>query len=232
MDHPRPGALQLIGIVKQYGVYDSKRAISGIDLEVQNGEFLAIVGPSGSGKSTLLQIAGLMLMPEEGTVLLRGQEVKRMTKGTVARLRAQEIGFVFQKPNLLSEFSVLENIMVAAYMASGKRDQAALPYAKKLLIQAGLSPWEARRPHELSETQKKLACLIRALVNMPSLLLLDEPLGDLDDNSAELVCKLIDSVRGQFGTTCLAVSSGRRLAERADRILRLNEGKVTGTFSR
>lgn len=232
MDSPKPIALQLSGVVKRFGDPASKSVISGVDLEVQNGEFMAIVGPSGSGKSTLLQIAGLMLTPEEGSVTLRGQEVRRMTKGTLARLRAQELGFVFQRPNLLPDFSVLENIMAATYMTSGHSDQAALPYAKKLLIQAGLSPVETRRPHQLSETQQKLVCLIRALVNMPSLLLLDEPLSDMDDGSAETVCALVDTIRSQFGTTCLVVSSGRRLAERADRIIRLNEGRVTGHFSR
>lgn len=232
MGNNQPSALSLSGVVKSFGKNNEKRALAGIDLSFYNGEITSITGPSGAGKSTLLQIAGLMLTPDQGEVTLRERRVSEMTGATRGRYLRQELGFVFQRPALIPEFTVLENVLLSDRILNGKVEASNLPYAKKLIIEAGLSGYEAAYPWALSETQQKTVTLVRALVNMPSILLVDEPVAGMDERSAEVVIRLIWQAYEKFRTTCIMISNERILAERSDRVIELREGRVFADFRR
>lgn len=232
MGHNQPSALSLSGVVKSFGKNSEKRALAGIDLSFYNGEITSITGPSGAGKSTLLQIAGLMLTPDQGEVTIRERRVSEMTGATRGRYLRQELGFVFQRPALIPEFTVLENVLLSDRILNGKVEASNLPYAKKLIIEAGLSGYEGAYPWTLSETQQKTVTLVRALVNMPSILLVDEPVAGMDERSAEVVIRLIWQAYEKFRTTCIMISNERILAERSDRVIELREGRVFADFRR
>ncbi|MDK9711646.1 ABC transporter ATP-binding protein [Acidaminobacter sp.] len=232
MGNIQPSALSLSGVVKSFGKNNEKRALSGIDLAFADGEITSITGPSGAGKSTLLQIAGLMLTPDQGEVMVRERRVSEMTGATRGRYLRQELGFVFQRPALIPEFTVLENVLLTDRILNGKVEASNLPYAKKLILEAGLSGCEAEFPWALSETQQKTVTLVRALVNMPSILLIDEPVAGMDERSAEVMIRLIWQIHEKFRTTCIMVNNERVLAERSDRVIELREGRVFADFRR
>jgi len=232
MGSNQPSALSLAGIAKYFGKSNEKRALSGIDLTFADGEITSISGPSGAGKSTLLQIAGLMLTPDAGEIMLRERRVSEMSEATRSRYRRQEQGFVFQRPSLVPEFTVLENVLLSDRIINGKVEATNLPYAKKLMLEAGLSGCEAEYPWALSETQQKMAAMVRAMVNMPSILLLDEPAAGMDEASMEVVSRMIWQANEKFKTTCIMVNNQRRLAEQSDRVIELREGRVFADFRR
>lgn len=230
MANYQPSALSLNGVVKYFGKNHEKLALKGIDLSFADGEITSITGPSGSGKSTLLQIAGLMLTPDEGDVMLRERRVSEMSGATRGRYRRQELGFVFQRPVLIPELTVLENVLLSDQILNGKVEASNLPYAKKLILEADLSGCESLYPRDLSETRKKTVTLVRALVNMPSILLIDEPVAGMDETSAEVVSRLIWQTHEKFRTTCVMISNERSMAERSDRVIELREGRVFADF--
>lgn len=232
MGNRQPSAISLSGVVKSFGKNKEKRVLSGIDLSFADGQITTISGPSGAGKSTLLKIAGLMLTPDQGDVLVRERRVSEMTGATRGRYLRQELGFVFQRPALIPEFNVLENVLLPDRILNGKVEAAGLPYAKKLILEAGLSGFEAEYPWALSETQQKTVALVRALVNMPSIILIDEPVAGMDEHSAEVVIRLIWEVHEKFRTTCIMINNERSLAERSDRVIELREGRVFADFRR
>ena len=196
-----------------------------LDFSAEAGSCIAITGPSGSGKTTLLNIIGGLDHPDSGTVLLSDLLISGLDEEELARVRSERIGFVFQFHYLLKDFTAAENVMLPAYMKGVKR-RAAITRAKDLLGQVGLSGRIHHFPHQLSGGERQRVALARALVNEPSVLLADEPTGNLDPDHAAEVSDLIFSVRDEFGTTMIIVSHDESTAARAEKHYILEGGAL------
>ena len=214
------------GLAKSYR--DGTRVVdvlSGIDLVVEPGELVAIVGPSGSGKSTLLHVLGTLDKPDAGEVLIGGEEVASLTGTRLAAFRNRTIGFVFQFHQLLPDFTALENVMLPGRIA-GRRASELEPAAKHLLDEVGLSHRLDHFPSELSGGERQRAALCRALVLEPPLLLADEPTGNLDAESGERVLDRLFDLQARHGTTALLVTHNPDIAARCGRVLELRDGEL------
>ncbi|HSQ82423.1 MAG TPA: ABC transporter ATP-binding protein [Casimicrobiaceae bacterium] len=224
----RDRVLQLAGVRKSYGVGTAAEleVLHGIDLELARGEFAALIGPSGSGKSTLLNLIGLLDRPTAGTVRIAGAESGSLDDGQLTRLRGRSIGFVFQYHYLLPEFTALENVMMPLLAARGRPDAGMRETAAELLAQVGLAPWQHHGATDLSGGQQQRVAIARALAMKPTLVLADEPSGNLDTQSADAVFDLLRSVNEGLGTTFLIVTHDPRLAKRCDRIIELVDGRI------
>ena len=199
--------------------------LRGVDLAVQPGEIVALLGPSGSGKSTLLQAVGLLEGGFQGSIRLAGGEAAELDDDGRTRLRRELLGFVYQFHHLLPEFNALENV-VLPQLVSGAEPQAARERAEQLLGTLGLSQRLEHRPSKLSGGEQQRVAVARALANKPPLVLADEPTGNLDEHTADTVfAEFIGLVRGQ-GTAALVATHNERLAARMDRIVRLHEGRL------
>lgn len=214
------------GLAKSYR--DGTRVVdvlSGIDLVVEPGELVAIVGPSGSGKSTLLHVLGTLDKPDAGEVLIGGQEVAALTGTRLAAFRNRTIGFVFQFHQLLPDFTALENVMLPGRIA-GRSSAELEPQARHLLDEVGLSHRLDHFPSELSGGERQRAALCRALVLEPPLLLADEPTGNLDAESGERVLDRLFDLQARHGTTALLVTHNPEIAGRCGRVLELRDGEL------
>ncbi len=227
--------LRLTDVTRRYDAPDGGRAASiavlaGVSLEVQCGESLAIVGPSGSGKSTLLQIIGTLDRPSSGTVLLDGQDLGRLDEEQLAKVRNQQIGFVFQAHYLLPQCTVLENVLVPT-LAERTRDRAGAEApaarAQRLLARVGLAGRLAHRPGQLSGGERQRVAVVRALINQPQLLLADEPTGSLDQGSAQQLAQLLLELNREEGVALIVVTHARDLAQRMGRVLELKNGRLS-----
>ncbi len=200
-------------------------ALRGIDLDVPRGEYLAIMGPSGSGKSTLMNLLGLMDKPTSGEFLLNGIDISALADDDeLSRIRGVEIGFVFQNFNLLARQTALENVeLPLIYQGASAQDRSAR--ASEALRTVGLPDRMDHRPGELSGGQKQRVAVARALVTKPSLLLADEPTGNLDSRTGTEILELFDSLHGK-GNTLVVVTHDARVAARAQRVLHLKDGLV------
>lgn len=199
--------------------------LSGLDLSVTRGEFVAIVGASGAGKSTLLHLLGALDRPTAGTVALGGEEYHALNGVALASLRSRRIGFVFQFHHLLREFTALENVMLPQLIA-GMGEAAARGRAEELLAAVGLAGRMSHEPGRLSGGEQQRVAVARALANDPMLLLADEPSGNLDAHNAERLHDLFAGLARQFETAVVAVTHNPLLSQRADRILTLDEGRL------
>jgi lipoprotein-releasing system ATP-binding protein len=203
----------------------SLEVLKGIDLDLSEGEVVAIVGPSGAGKSTLLHCIGTLDAPTAGTITLTGEDVTKMAGTRLAALRNRTIGFVFQFHHLLPEFTALENVMMPGLIQGlSKRDTAAA--AAKLLAEVGLAERVTHRPGELSGGEQQRVALARALVLEPRLLLADEPTGNLDSATSSAIHDLFFEVNRSRGTTIVVVTHNASFAERMPRIVHLRDGMV------
>lgn len=202
--------------------------LEGVNLAVKKGELLAIVGTSGSGKSTLLHILGALDSPTTGTVLFNDQDVHQLSSKKQAIWRNQELGFVYQFHHLLSEFSALENVAMPLLIA-GEKIKVAQQKATALLTRVGLGNRLAHRPAELSGGERQRVAIARALINNPSLVLADEPTGNLDEKSAESVYQLISELNRELGTAFVVVTHDQKLANKLDRQLYMSSGILKGT---
>jgi lipoprotein-releasing system ATP-binding protein len=214
------------GLAKSYR--DGTRVVdvlSGIDLVVEPGELVAIVGPSGSGKSTLLHVLGTLDKPDAGRVLIGGQDVSALTGTRLAAFRNRTIGFVFQFHQLLPDFTALENVMLPGRIA-GRSSAELEPDARRLLDEVGLSHRLDHFPSELSGGERQRAALCRALVLEPPLLLADEPTGNLDAESGERVLDRLFDLQARHGTTALLVTHNPEIAGRCGRVLELRDGEL------
>ncbi|MGA8033061.1 MAG: ABC transporter ATP-binding protein [Casimicrobiaceae bacterium] len=220
--------LQLAGVRKSYaiGTAAELEVLHGIDLELARGEFAALIGPSGSGKSTLLNLIGLLDRPTAGSVRIAGEESGSLDDRQLTRLRGRTIGFVFQYHYLLPEFTALENVMMPMLAARGRPDAQMRQTAAELLAQVGLAPWQHHNANDLSGGQQQRVAIARALAMRPTLVLADEPSGNLDTQSADAVFDLLRSVNEGLGTTFLIVTHDPRLANRCDRIIELVDGRI------
>lgn len=204
---------------------DEIRVLRGVDLRLRAGETAAIVGPSGSGKSTLLHLLGGLDTPTSGTVRLAGRDVAGLREEELALLRNRFVGFVFQFHHLLRDFSALENVMIPQLIGGVSR-QAAETRARLLLEQVGLSHRTGHRTGQLSGGEQQRVAVARALANEPSLLLADEPSGNLDVDTSERLHEVLFDLVSRHGTGLVVVTHNASLARRADRVLRLTAGQL------
>ena len=219
--------LQLTGIRKSYGSGETESEIlHGIDLRLERGEFAALIGPSGSGKSTLLNLIGLLDRPSGGQLFIDGQETGQLDDTGLTRLRGQRIGFVFQHHHLISAFTALENVAMPLLVARGRPDADMFAQAGRLLDQVGLAERKQNLANQLSGGQQQRVAIARALAMSPSLVLADEPTGNLDTHSADDVFALLREVNTRLNTTFLIVTHDRRLAARCDRIIEMVDGDI------
>lgn len=210
------------GITKSFG---ELKVLKGIDIEVKEKEVVSIVGASGAGKTTLLQIIGTLDKPDDGTILFSGSDISRLKGKALANFRNRNIGFVFQFHQLLPEFTALENVCIPAYIAGkGKTDAEAR--ASELLGFLSLSGRLEHKPSELSGGEQQRVAVARALINNPSVILADEPSGNLDSENKNELHKLFFKLRDTFGQTIIIVTHDRQLANMSDRILQIKDGLI------
>lgn len=219
--------LEAEGLRKTYRGGDGApiEVLSGVDLSVSRGEFVAIVGASGSGKSTLLHLLGALDSPTSGTVRLDGQAFALQTAAELALVRNRKVGFVFQFHHLLREFTALENVMMPLLIA-GEEEERARSRAEELLAAVGLAGRMSHRPSALSGGEQQRAAVARALAADPLVVLADEPSGNLDSGNSERLHQLFARLSREFETAVVVVTHNRSLAGRADRVLSLEGGRL------
>lgn len=214
--------IQLENITKSFG---SLQVLRGIDLQIEKGEVVSIVGPSGAGKTTLLQIMGTLDAPDTGMVRIDGTEVGRMKEKELSAFRNRRIGFVFQFHQLLPEFTALENVMIPALIAGlGRRE--AQSSALEMLNLLGLADRASHKPSELSGGEKQRVAVARALINHPAVVLADEPSGSLDTHNKAELHQLFFDLRDRLGQTFVIVTHDESLAHITDRTIHLKDGAV------
>lgn len=214
--------IDLVGIKKSFGTLE---VLKGIDLHINKGEVVSIVGPSGAGKTTLLQIIGTLDRADAGSVRLNGVDVCRLKEKELSVFRNRQIGFVFQFHQLLPEFTALENVMMPALIA-GVSSVDAMKIAKDTLDFLGLSERASHKPSELSGGEKQRVAVARALINHPSVILADEPSGSLDTQNKEELHQLFFDLRDRMGQTFVIVTHDEGLASLTDRTIHMKDGKI------
>lgn len=214
--------IKLEGITKSFG---ELQVLKGIDLEINKGEVISIVGPSGAGKTTLLQIMGTLDQPDTGRIFLNTVEVSRMKEKELSAFRNKHIGFVFQFHQLLPEFTALENVMIPAFIA-GTPVGKATKRAKEILHFMDLSDRSEHKPNELSGGEKQRVAVARALINNPAVILADEPSGSLDTHNKEELHQLFFDLRDKLGQTFVIVTHDESLAALTDRTIHMVDGKI------
>lgn len=210
--------------------YDQLHVLKGVDLHIQKGEIVSIVGASGAGKTTLLQILGTLDKPtiNNGIELrINDQDILTMNDKTLSKFRNLNLGFIFQFHQLLPEFTALENVCIPAYIANKSRQETETE-AKKLLDYLGLSHRINHKPNELSGGEQQRVAVARALINKPAIIFADEPSGNLDTHSAENLHQLFFKLRDEFGQTFVIVTHNEELANMADRKLVMIDGQISG----
>ncbi|QFY07894.1 ATP-binding cassette domain-containing protein [Nonomuraea phyllanthi] len=222
MAEPSPPVIELTEVCREFPAQPPVRALDGVTLRVDRGDYLAIAGPSGSGKSTLLNVLGLLDRPSSGSYRLDGAETTALRDGARTRLRGNRIGFVFQSFHLLSHRSVVENVMLAE-IYRGQRRGGRRERALAALERVGLGHRVGFRPDLLSGGERQRAAIARALMGEPSLLLCDEPTGNLDSRNTEAVLDLFDELRGQ-GLTIVVITHEQEVGARAERRVRITDG--------
>ncbi len=220
--------ITLQGVTKRYqiGQPSESEVLHGLDLQVQRGEFIALIGPSGSGKSTLLNILGLLEPLTSGSYQLAGEAVQGLTDAELTLRRRRLLGFVFQFHHLLPAFSALENVTLPALMAEGHVSAYEQERARDLLTAVGLGHALYKRPNELSGGMQQRVAIARALIMEPPLVLADEPTGNLDSASSSEVFALLRQIHAERGTTFIIVTHDPRLAQRCDRQVELVDGRI------
>ena len=220
--------MKLIGLKDIYKIYnvggEEVRALDGVDLKINNNEYMAIMGPSGSGKSTMMNMIGCLDSPSSGLYEFEGEKVHIMDDGQLASIRNRKIGFVFQTFNLLPKASALHNVEIPLVYANIKKEKR-LKMASDALISVGLEDRMHHRPNELSGGQRQRVAIARALVNNPSIILADEPTGNLDSKSGHEIMKIFDDLH-RNGNTIILVTHEDDIAKHSNRIVRLLDGKI------
>ncbi len=220
--------IALSGITKTYGEGSAAfRALRGIDLAIASGEFTAVMGPSGSGKSTVMNLIGLLDTPTGGRYAFRGVEVTGLTRDQCALLRRRHIGFVFQGFHLLARTSAQENVELPL-LYRGESAKSRRELARRALAQVGLAGWEDHAPSELSGGQQQRVAIARAIVTEPTLLLADEPTGNLDSERGREIMELLRALNREHGITVVMVTHEPEMAAYARRIVRFKDGLIAG----
>jgi len=218
--------VQLEGVVKIHapGTAIEVRALDGVDLAIDPGEYVAIVGESGSGKTTLMQLLGALDRPTSGTVHIDGEPLADASSAALARIRSHSVGFVFQGLNLIPTLDARDNVLLAARYARRPRAES-MERATALLTELGLGDRMHHRPSQLSGGQQQRVAIARALINAPALVLADEPTGELDSRTAESILSLFDILNAR-GQTLVVVTHSAAVYERARRVIRIADGKI------
>ena len=217
--------IQAKNLTKHYVVGNTQvRALDGIDISIEKGSYIALMGPSGSGKSTLMNILGCLDSPTSGEYFLNENDVSTLDDDSLAAIRNKEIGFVFQTFNLLPRYTALENVALPMIYA-GIPKEKRLARAKEVLVQVGLGDRYAHTPNELSGGQRQRVAVARALVMRPSIIFADEPTGNLDSKTSDGIMQLLDEIH-KAGNTIILVTHEEDIAARAEKIIRLRDGKL------
>jgi lipoprotein-releasing system ATP-binding protein len=214
--------LKATGIIKNYGTLP---VLKGVDINIQKGEIVSIIGSSGAGKSTLLHILGTLDKAEQGTITLEDEKVNQLTGKKLAAFRNKHIGFVFQFHHLLPEFTALENVCIPGWIA-GRKKKEVTEQAIELLATLGLSARLENKPNQLSGGEQQRVAVARALINSPSIIMADEPTGNLDSKNAKELHQLFIDLRKNFNQTFLIVTHNEELAQMSDRTLHMKDGLI------
>lgn len=214
--------LTAINIVKKYGDLE---ILKGVSIEVQTGEIVSLVGASGAGKSTFLHILGTLDQPDSGSVAIKGERIEKMSGTQLAAFRNKHIGFVFQFHHLLPEFTAIENVCIPAWIAGGSHHESKLR-AIELLKEMGLSHRLENRPGQLSGGEQQRVAIARALINQPSIVMADEPTGNLDSANAADLHELFIHLRNKYNQTFLIVTHNESLASMSDRTIHMKDGVI------
>ena len=214
--------IEVRDIVKRFGDLE---VLHGVSLSIADGEIVSIVGASGAGKSTLLQIMGSLLKADGGEVVIDGIELSKLGEGRLADFRNRHIGFIFQSYHLLPEFTAVENVMMPMLIAGAKRSEAE-SRAKELLQLVGMSHRATHKPEALSGGEQQRVAIARALINRPSVVLADEPTGNLDTATRDEIQRLFVELRDRTGQTFVIVTHDEALAARSDRTIHMSDGRV------
>lgn len=205
--------------------YGKLHVLKGVDISIEAGEIVSIVGSSGAGKSTLLHILGTLDKPDKGVVTLNNQRIDQLTGNALANFRNKNIGFIFQFHHLLPEFTALENVCIPGWIAGDKKRDTA-SRAKTLLDTLGLSERLENKPHQLSGGEQQRVAVARALINNPSIVMADEPTGNLDSENGRELHQLFISLRDQFKQSFLIVTHNEELAQMSDRVVQMKDGYI------
>lgn len=217
--------IEIKDIIKHYQVGTQVvKALRGVDLQIKKGEYVAIMGPSGSGKSTLMNVIGALDTPTGGDYILNGTNVSQLSDDKLAEIRNKEIGFVFQTFNLLPRYTALENVMLPLIYAGIAKNERVLK-ASEVVKKVGLEDRSSHKPNELSGGQRQRVAVARALINNPSIILADEPTGNLDSKTSVDIMRLFGEIHA-MGNTIILVTHEEDIAQHAHRIIRLRDGKV------
>ncbi|WP_291569346.1 ABC transporter ATP-binding protein [Clostridium sp. UBA4548] len=218
--------IDLKNINKIYGTLVKTQVLYDVNLSFEEGTFNSIIGASGSGKSTLLNILGTLDKPTSGQVLIDGQITDTMKKNALADLRNQTIGFIFQFHYLLPEFTALENVLMPYNIKNSKPSKESIARAEELLDLVGLSKVKNNLATNMSGGQQQRTAIARALMNNPKIILADEPTGNLDSDSTETIYNLMRDINKKFNTTFIVITHDRKIAEKADRIVEIKDGRI------
>jgi ABC-type lipoprotein export system ATPase subunit len=205
--------------------------LRGVSLEVQAGEFVALRGASGAGKSTLLHLMGGLDTPDSGEVIVCGQNLGRISSGSLSRFRTERIGFIFQAYHLLPEFDALENVCIPGRIARHGAREVRMR-AEQLLQRVGLGERLDHRPYELSGGEQQRVAIARALINTPDVIIADEPTGNLDSHTGQEILALLQEIREELNTTLLIATHDAHVADSAPRVIRLVDGQIESAFAR
>ena len=217
--------LEIRGIKKSFGTGDSRvNVLTGLDLDIEKGEFCVLLGPSGSGKSTLLNIIGGIDGADEGSITIEGERLEDMTEKKLSLYRRKHLGYIFQMYNLIPNLTVRENIEVGAYLSEQPLD------VDELLHTLGLYEHQRKLPNQLSGGQQQRTAIGRAIVKNPDILLCDEPTGALDFLTSKEILKLIETVNQRYGNTIIMVTHNDAIKDMADRVVKLRDGMIRKNY--
>lgn len=224
--------LEVKNINKIYGTEIKNQVLYDVSFNIEAGSFNSIIGQSGSGKSTLLNIIGTLDKPTTGDVIINGQNVKDMKTDQLADYRNSMIGFVFQFHYLLPEFTAIENVLIPYRISHGKVDKQTQQRAEELMDLVGLSNVKNNLATKMSGGQQQRTAIARALINQPKMILADEPTGNLDSDSTEMIYELLRKINQESKTTFIIITHDQRIAEKADRIIEIKDGKINLDISK
>jgi len=226
--------MSMIELIDVWKIYKKKEvqieALKGINLKVETGEYISIMGPSGSGKTTLLNIIGTIDFPTRGKYIFEGVDVSRMSDEELSRFRRKNVGFVFQSYNLISDLTAWENVALPLYYDGVKDKRVQRKKAMEMLEKVGLLDRADHLPGELSGGEEQRVAIARALINNPRIILADEPTGNLDSKTSEEIMELFGTLHANEKITFIVVTHEKVIAEKADKVLYLLDGKITSLF--